>query len=402
MIYSKKITLLSILVSALFVSGCGIGSSNNNEKTEELITEKLVIKKVPMVVSEETYYKYLWHIDSKNSSEQKIVEELSNITGREFWTNNIDPNADINILEAWKITKGKGVKIAVIDDGADVYHEDLKDNIFLAYNVDNQSNNISINYDSITDSSHGNECAGFIAAPINGKGIVGVAPESKLILIKQEEAADSAVIEAFEYAKNNGAKVISCSWGTTAVSEAVVAELKSLYDAGITVVFASGNEGLDLDEEGIDDESEVPWVIGVGASSEINDVTPYSNYGLNIDLIAPGGDDSTSIGILALDDSGNQGATANYGTVSNDYAFTFGTSFSTPIVAGVIGLMYSVNPDITPKEVRDILISTTDKVGGNNADYWNGFDLERAYGKINALKAVKEAQKLKVLKLISN
>jgi len=365
--------------------------ASNNSSDVLLLNIKKIIEPI-LAVSDETYYKYLWHIDSKNSSEQKIVEEVSSVTGSESLEDNIDPNADINILEAWKITKGKGVKVAVIDDGGDVNHEDLKANIFLAYNVDGKSNDIYHYSDSITDASHGNNCAGFIAAPINGKGIVGVAPESKLILIRQEEEADSAAIEAFEYAKDNGAKVISCSWGTGAVSEAIVAELKSLYDAGITVVFASGNEGSDLDEEGVDDESEVPWVIGVGASSELNDVALYSNYGRNIDIIAPGGNHSTSVGILALDDSGEQGATKNYGLVSNDYAFTDGTSFSTPIVAGVVALMYSVNPDITPKEVRDILISTADKVGGDKADYWDGFDLQRAYGKINALKAVEKAQ----------
>ncbi len=361
--------------------------------THTLLNDDFLIREPTRAVSNETYYKYLWHIDSKNSSEQQIVEEISTATNREIVLDNIDPNADINILEAWKITKGKGVKVAVIDDGADVNHEDLKANIFLAYNVDGQTDDVSIPADSITDASHGNSCAGFIASPINGKGIVGVAPESKLIIIRQEEAADSATIEAFEYAKDNGAKVISCSWGTDAVSEAVVAELKSLYDAGITVVFASGNEGNDLDEAGLEDESEVPWVIGVGASSELNDVTEYSNYGLNIDVIAPGGNHSTSIGLLALDDSGTQGSTKNYSSVSNNYAFTDGTSFSAPIVAGVVALMYSVNPDITPKEVRDILISTADKVGGDKADYWDGFDQQRAYGKINAFKAVQEAQK---------
>ena len=55
--------------------------------------------------------------------------------------------------------------------------------------------------------------------------------------------------------------------------------------------------------------------------------------------------------------------------------------------------MYSVNPDITPKEVRDILIATADKVGGDKADYWDGFDQQRAYGKVNAFKAVQAAQK---------
>jgi len=366
MIYLKKTILLSILASTLLVGGCGSEGSINNTGTQEEPT----VEEPTQDVSKETYYKYLWHIDSKNSSEQQIVQEVSDARGSSFILDKIDKDADINVLEAWKITKGKGIKVAVIDDGADVNHEDLKANIFLAYNVDGQTDDIY---------------------PINGQGIVGIAPESKLILIRQEEEADSATIEAFEYAKNNGAKVISCSWGTGAVSEAVVAELKSLYDSGITVVFASGNEGSNLDEEGVDDESEVPWVIGVGASSEINDVTLYSNYGLNIDVIAPGGYTSTSIGILGLDDSGTQGATTNYGVVSNDYAFTDGTSFATPIVAGVVALMYSVNPDITPKEVRDILISTADKVGGDKADYWDSFDLERAYGKTNAFKAVTEA-----------
>ncbi len=391
MICSTKTVLLSILTSTLLLSGCGSDKGTVQEPTQEEPTR---------AVSDETYYKYLWHIDSKNSSEQQIVQEVSDARGSSLTLDKIDKDADINILEAWKITKGKDVKVAVIDDGADVNHEDLKANIFLAYNVDGKTTDIYHHSNSITDASHGNNCAGFIAAPLNGKGIIGIAPEAKLILIRQEEEADSAAIEAFEYAKNNGAKVISCSWGTNAVSEAVVAELKSLYDSGITVVFASGNEGTDLDEEGIDDESEVPWVIGVGASSEINDVAPYSNYGLNIDVIAPGGFTGTSIGVLALDDSGTQGATSNYGVVSNDYAFTDGTSFATPIVAGVVALMYSVNPDITPKEVRDILISTADKVGGDNASYnadfnapaWEGFDLERAYGKINAFKAVQEAQ----------
>ena len=366
---------------------------SSDNASEALVVNIEKTTKLTRIVSDETYYKYLWHIDSKNSSEQKIVAEVANVTGKEALEGNIDPNADINILEAWKITKGKGIKVAVIDDGADVNHEDLKENIFLAYNVDGKTDDIYHHSNNITDASHGNNCAGFIGAPINGKGIVGIAPESKLILIRQEEEADSAVIEAFEYAKNNGAKVISCSWGTSAVSEAIVAELKSLYDAGITVVFASGNEGSSLDDEGIDDESEVQWVIGVGASSELNDVALYSNYGMNIDVIAPGGNHSTSIGILALDDSGDQGSTKNYGLVSNNYAFTDGTSFSAPIVAGVVALMYSVNPNITPKEVRDILISTADKVGEDKADYWNGFDLERAYGKINAFKAVQEAQK---------
>lgn len=337
-------------------------------------------------VSDEQYYKYLWHIDSANSHDEYIIGEIST-------------DADINILDAWKITKGKGVKVAVIDDGGDINHEDLKANIYLVYNADDGTADISNKSNNIDSISHGNSCAGFIAAPINGVGIIGSAPESKLILIKQDEASDAKTIRAFEYAKNNGAKVISCSWGTGDVSDAVTAELKSLYDAGITVIFASGNNGKSLDDA-YTDESEVQWVIGVGSSGENNDVTSYSDYGTKIDLLAPGGDTQDSVGILGLDDSGTQGSTNNYGLVSNSYAFMDGTSFAAPIVAGIVALMYEVNPNITPKQVRDILIATADKIGGTNANYQNGFDEKRAYGKVNALKAVQEAKKLPTLLLI--
>jgi len=381
----SKIIIFSIVASVLLLGGCSSNGSDAN------FSENLN-------VSDEQYYKYLWHIDSANSNKEQISKEVSASLNDEYVIDEIDADADINILEAWEITKGKDVIVAVVDDGGDVNHEDLKANIYLAYNADDGTTDISNKSNDIESASHGNHCAGLISAPINGIGIIGTAPESKLILIRQYDESDENTIIAFEYAKNNGAKVINCSWGTGNVSEAVEAELKSLYDAGITVVFASGNNGKSLDANGTEydytDESEVEWVIGVGSSSETNDVTPYSDYGTNIDLLAPGGDTQYSVGILGLDDSGTQGSTNNYGLVSNSYAFIDGTSFASPVTAGVVALMYSVNPAITPKQVRDILIATADKIGGTNANYIDGFDEKRAYGKVNALKAVQEAQKL--------
>ncbi|MDQ7047653.1 MAG: S8 family serine peptidase [Sulfurovum sp.] len=238
--------------------------------------------------------------------------------------------------------------------------------------------------------------AGFIAAPINGKGIIGTAPESKLILIKYTGNSDAATIKAFEFAKNEGAQVISCSWGTEHVSQAVESELKSLYEANITILFASGNDGktLDNEDDDINDESESQWVIGVGASGENNDVTSYSNYGKNIDILAPGGDTQEALGVLGIDDTGDRGSSTQNGLVTNAYAFTSGTSFATPVAAGVVGLMYSVNPNITPKQVRDILIDYSEQIGGDDASYEDGFDEKRAYGKVNASRAVFEAKKL--------
>ena len=99
-----------------------------------------------------------------------------------------------------------------------------------------------------------------------------------------------------------------------------------------------------------------------------------------------------SIGVLGIDDMGAKGSDNQNGLVNNNYAFTFGTSFAAPIVAGVVTLMYSVNPNITPKQVRDILIDTAEKVGGDDLYEDEGFDTYRAYGKIHADRAVEECR----------
>jgi len=400
--------LLTISTATIFLfSGCFDVETANDEIKTEINTTVEQIEDIEDTVdtitqltqsttnpAEESYYKYLWQIDSKNSSEEKISQEISRALGDIYRVDPINEDADIDILNAWKITKGKDVIVAVIDDGFDVEHEDLKANIYLTYNADTDSNDVSNTSNDISHALHGNSCAGFISAPINGVGIIGTAPESKLIAIKQEEGNDLKTIRAFEYARDHGAKVISCSWGTEYVSDAVVSELKSLYDDGITVLFASGNDTKDLDNPNIYDESEVEWVIGVSASGENNDVTYYSNYGNNIDILAPGGDASNSTGLLGLDDSGTQGSTENYGLVSNSYSFMNGTSFSAPIASGVVALMYSVNPNITPKQVRDILIETATKIGVDSNYNSDGFDERRAYGKVDAYKAVLSAKAL--------
>jgi len=363
--YTKIIFSLCMIL----LYGCD-GSSSSKSESDKPFTE--------LIPQNEPYFKYAWHLDASTT-------KMNNVG----YT--IDPNADIHVEEAWNITKGSNIRVAVIDDGFNINHEELRANTISTYNADNDSLNVDYEGD---DTIHGNTCAGFILASVNKKGISGIAPESKLIAIKQADNNDANLIKAFEYAKNQGAKVISCSWGTGQVSETIVAELKSLYDSGITVVFASGNEGRDLDQAGYD-ESEVPWVIGVGGSGENNDVTSYSNYGNNIDILAPAGDTILSSGILGIDDTGSAGSHNQKNIVNNSYAFTDGTSFACPIVAGAVSLMYSVNTNINPAQIRDIIISTADKIGGVNLYDSNGFDKskKRAYGKINISAAVAKASR---------
>ncbi len=368
-----KITIFVLFL--IFFISCG-GDKDRKYDTSNNNTQKPDEKEFSF--PSDTYMKYSWHLQT-----------LNNAFARNY---DIYPNSDINISSAWQITRGEGVKIAIIDANFEVGHEDIKDNIIDVYNVDDRSRDVSNKTDR---PSHGTSCAGFASASINGEGTVGTAPSSKLILIALwEDESDSATIYAFEYAKKKGAKVISCSWGTEDVSEAVSAEIESLYKSGIVVLFAVGNNSQSLDEWWINDESELPWVIGIGASNEKREVAFYSNYGKEVDLLAPGGNVFESAGLVGLDDSGEKGdSNAQRNLLNNSYAFVNGTSFSAPMSAGVVALMLSANPSLSPKEVRTILIKSADKIG--DGDYnEKGFDRKRAYGKINAGKAVEIAKAL--------
>lgn len=351
----RHILILFTVGALFFMVSCKSGTSEEDQK------------EVPLPGYEkEPYFKYLWHIKSENCA----LDEHGYY---------IDPKADVNVTTTWSTTKGKGAIVAVIDIGCDMAHEDLKANIL------NRTSNIPIE-------KHGTAVAGCIAAPINGTGIVGVAPEAELYIIALKDNSDASTIKAFEEAKAIGAKVINCSWGTYDVSEAVKAEIESIYDANITVVFAAGNGHRDLDKTAYNDESELPWVIGVSASSEKNDVAGYSDYGSNLDLLAPGGDRKFSSGILALN---KMGGDDNSEIVNKNYFFTDGTSFAAPIVAATAALMYAVNPSLTPDMIRDILIATATKIGDEASYDTNGFDRYRAYGKVNVSAAIEHAKKLK-------
>ncbi len=304
-----------------------------------------------MPIKENPYYKYMWNINPDS-----IV----------YKEGDAKKGADINITPAWQKTFGSDIYVAVIDDCFNAYHEDLKDNIKLTYNANFGTTDVNIHN---RNNCHGTEVASVLGAVNNDKGIVGVAPRVKLLLISVDfiNSSEATLIKAFEYAKQKGAKVINCSWGSYNSSEALHEEFKKIKDSNITIVFATGNDNIDLDEEGYNDESEDPNVIGVGATDETNDVSLYSNYGSNIDILAPGG---YSIGILVAS--------------RDDYGIERGTSFSAPQVSGAIALKLSLNPNFIFDDIRDCLIHTADKVGiENGAKYIDGFNIYRAYGKIN-------------------
>lgn len=131
------------------------------------------------------------------------------------------------------------------------------------------------------------------------------------------------------------------------------------------------------------DESAIPEVIAVGSTDKNNLRAWYSNYGENLDILAPAGFD---IGITTLDPMGEKGIAIlndNY-LLANDVNSFIGTSASAPIVSGVIALMLEKNPNMTRIEVENILKNKSDKIG--NLDYIDGFNVYYGYGKINVKK----------------
>ena len=380
----------SIIVASFFIftacGGGGGGGSSSNETDTSTTTQENTAQTTD-------YSKYAWNINESIDSNYKS-------------TYKIDDNGKINLSAAWNTTKGKksnaeAIKVAIIDEGFEVSHPEIKDQIFATYNV--MTGTTDVSNTSTSTFSHGTAVAGVIASKY-----LGVAPEAQLILINidllddyqsSSTLTEADLITAFQKAVDLGAQVINCSWGGGTVSGILSAKIQELKDNNITVVFSAGNDSSNLDSDGTTDESELSSVIGVGASSVENDITSYSNYGSQIDLIAPAGGNTTDglIGILSLDLTGTNGinTSTQLGLVNYNYSFVQGTSFSAPTVSGVVALLLAAKPTLTANEIRQILIDTADKVGtSNGADYSvNNFDVKRAYGKINAGNAMTEALK---------
>jgi len=297
----------------------------------------------------------------------------------------IDDEANIHIGNVLNHYSGKGVTIAIIDDGLDVNHIDLnKSNIF-TYDIRTNSSDVSQTgyYDA-----HGTAVTGVIAASINEHGVAGIAPDSKIIFFRyRDDMSDSETIEMFQKASELGADIINCSWGTYNVSDGVKETIQNLArygrdGKGILIVFASGNDDSDMGN----DESAIPEVIAVGATTRDNLRAWYSNYGSNLDIVAPGGYD---VGISTIDPMGDRGESEldlDYLLAYDPYSF-MGTSASAPIVSGVLALLLEEKPYLTRAEIMERLKQSSDKIGNIDYDY-NGWNRYYGYGKLNVQRLI--------------
>ena len=278
---------------------------------------------------------------------------------------------DISLSQAWNYATGRGIKIAIIDQGIDFTHQDLAANVY------------SLSYDTETGTSpsqvygnHGTHCAGIAAAVRNnGIQIAGVAPDAKLMSVSNMldgVNTEKELADGINWAWSNGADVISCSWRCTqnemmdnAIDSAVK---KGREGKGCIFVKSAGNTSGAISYPG----DYGPQVLAV-ANMKNNGTLHYSSsYGENMFVTAPG------TGILST-------------IPGNQTGYMTGTSMACPHVAGVAALILERNPRLTAVKVREIMARNAKKIGSysysTNKVYgsWNehyGYGLVDAYNSV--------------------
>lgn len=319
---------------------------------------------------------------------------------------NLRKGADARVIDAWKRLGNTGsskVVIAVIDNGFDLTHPDLKNKIYKPFDLWNQSSHVTQGNPSYT---HGTPCASVALAAANGSGIVGAAPNAKFMPVSGTSFGLRATEQMFDYCITNGADIISCSWGTTDASfslsplkeEAIAkAAQKGRGGKGCIILYAVGNEN----EEFVNFYATHPDVIAVAASTSKDQHATYSNRGREVTVCAPSNGDWPILAARAWWDNGLSWETGNYKFYrdgrnrGSKYKHFGGTSSSTPLVAGICALMLSANPDLTAKQVKAILSKTADKIGSPSEYDSNGHSKKYGFGKVNADRAVAEAIRLR-------
>lgn len=354
------------------------------------------------------------------------------------------PDADIDAPEAWTITRGNpNVVVAILDWGLTDNHSDLPNTRQIRVNGSNflySQPGLIAPYNDPNNPSpylpnplqyHGNSCAGVIGAEENNIGIIGVAPLCKIMPIRINRQTFETLAESITFAVDNGASIISASWGQETndpnFSATMITAIEDAIQHNVSVVFASGNSanhsGIPITSNpasgyidgsvAFPSNANIPNLITVGASDRNNHQSNYSATNENIDIVAPSSTDINIIpnekgNIWSLDlpdDFGlNDYPTGVYlpslSNLTTDYHKDItgrfgGTSAATPEVAGVVALMRSINPCLSVQQITNILYNTTDKVGGYNYNWSSnkpGHSKELGYGKLNAYNSVSIAQ----------
>lgn len=288
----------------------------------------------------------------------RVVEQPNDV----FYSSNQWNLPLIKADKAWQINTGDPkIKIAVIDTGVDLNHPDLEGKLTEGMNMLDPSEPPQ------DDNGHGTHCAGIIAARTNNlEGIAGVDWGSKIMPIKAMDAEGSGtavdIADGIYWATDHGANVISLSLGEYSDSDYLHQAIRYAYDKGVAIFAAMGNDGISDPSY----PAAYPEAIAVAANDENSETASFSNYGPHTSVTAPG---------VAIPST----------YPDRRYVALSGTSMATPHVAGVAGLIKSINPSLNPDAMRKILQDTADDLGPKGHDDYYG------YGQINVAKALQAA-----------
>lgn len=309
-------------------------------------------------------------------------------------------DADVDGEMAWDVTRGDSTAalVSVIDLGVLLAHPDLADNILerpLGHDWDYQTADSTGN-PSVTG-RHGTQVAGVAAAVANNlEGITGMAPEITILPLRAEITIGAIAqrVDAINYSVSWKGQfqnvIINCSW-STGTGNPDDPGLRAACDdadaAGCLVVAASGNDG-DTETElkyparyastfavGGTTPCDTRYVTGVDPGCAVDyDINEESNYGPMLDVVAPG--------IAVLTTNRPVGA-------EPDYAAVNGTSFAAPLVSGLAGLVWTVDPTLTVTEVKDLIRQTAEDEVGWAGEDTPGFDEFYGWGRVNAYAALR-------------
>jgi thermitase len=265
----------------------------------------------------------------------------------------------MQVPDAWDLTAGApGVVVAVLDTGVRASHPDLAGKVLAGRDF------ASGDSDPSDENGHGTAVAGLIGAVSgNSTGMASVAWNTSIlpvrVLDKDGSGSHSDIADGIVWATDQGADVINLSLGGTGSSSTLQSAINYAWSKGVVIVAAAGNNG-----------DSVPCypaactnVVAVSATNSSDSRTSWSNYGSYVDIAAPGAN------VLTL--SG-----------SNGYEAMDGTSFSSPLTAGVVALMRAANPALSNATIVNALLANADDIGASGKD--NDF----GHGRVNARRAV--------------
>jgi len=306
-----------------------------------------------------------------NYVEPNILFTVDSVPNDAYWSSQWGPKK-IQADYAWDKTAGnQSILVAIIDTGIDYNHPDLKSNyVSLGYDWGNRDS------DPRDDNGHGTHCAGIVAAVTNNSiGIAGLAQ----VRIMAEKALDadgsgysSNLAKAIRHAVDQGAQIISNSWGSDERSSVVYEAINYANEHGVLVIVAAGNTG----ENELQYPSAYDNVVAVTATDDSDAVASFSTYGDWVDVAAPG--------VSIYSTMPTYYVTMNSKGYSRNYAYISGTSMACPHAAGVAALIWSQYPSMTANLVRYQLETTCDDLGVV------GFDIYYGNGRINARNAVEQ------------